>query len=118
MWKFGGFQTNDGRNNSMASYLAVMSEVHVLLVDHDSDCSMSTTKMLEFCSYKGMKYCFHYFFIRHKIKTLSIPTSFLCLILILILLLLLFFLFHNCGINDIKSSPFFFVYICIRRCNI
>ncbi|CAI9757710.1 unnamed protein product [Fraxinus pennsylvanica] len=53
MWKLGGFQPNDGRNvNPMASYREVMSKVHVLLVDHDSDCSISTTKMLELCSYK------------------------------------------------------------------
>ncbi|KAL2516425.1 two-component response regulator ARR2-like [Forsythia ovata] len=36
----------------MASYHAVMRKLHVLLVDHDSDCSISTTKKLELCSYK------------------------------------------------------------------
>ncbi|CAI9757711.1 unnamed protein product [Fraxinus pennsylvanica] len=36
----------------MASYPPTLSEIHVLLVDHDSCFLISTAKMLELCSYK------------------------------------------------------------------
>ncbi|CAI9753728.1 unnamed protein product [Fraxinus pennsylvanica] len=52
MFELGGFWPNGGGNTSSASCHTVQREVHVLLVDHDFECLISTAKMLELCLYK------------------------------------------------------------------
>ncbi|KAL2555023.1 two-component response regulator ARR10-like [Forsythia ovata] len=52
MQELRGFSINEGQRTSNASYLALIHDIHVLLVDHDSEGLISTTKMLELCSYK------------------------------------------------------------------
>ncbi|KAK6148748.1 hypothetical protein DH2020_016273 [Rehmannia glutinosa] len=53
MWELGNLWTEAGKSSSMASsYLSVMPEIHVLLVDHDSDSLINTAKLLESCQYR------------------------------------------------------------------
>lgn len=52
MWEVGNFW-GEGKSTPMSSYLGVMHEIHVLLVDHDADGLMNTSKMLEMCQYRG-----------------------------------------------------------------
>ncbi|KAI3455623.1 hypothetical protein Pfo_012286 [Paulownia fortunei] len=52
MWELGNLWS-EGKSTSMASsYLTVMHEIHVLLVDHDSEGLMNTAKLLEVCQYR------------------------------------------------------------------
>ncbi|KAL6539243.1 hypothetical protein OROGR_011892 [Orobanche gracilis] len=56
MWELGNLWAADARiiNNtaSMASYHTMMHEIHVLLVDHDSEGLINTAKLLEICQYR------------------------------------------------------------------
>ncbi|KZV41863.1 hypothetical protein F511_36595 [Dorcoceras hygrometricum] len=52
MWDFGGVWGNEGISASMASFHGVVHEIHVLVVDHDTESLMNTAKMLEMCSYR------------------------------------------------------------------
>ncbi|KAL9157098.1 hypothetical protein ABFS82_09G123100 [Erythranthe guttata] len=64
MWDLGNLWAEVSKNTSMAagssssmvaspsSYLSVMNEIHVLLVDHDSDGLTHTAKLLESCQYR------------------------------------------------------------------
>lgn len=54
MWDLGNFW-GEGKSTPMSSYLGVMHEIHVLLVDHDADGLLNTSKMLEMCQYRGIK---------------------------------------------------------------
>ncbi|KAK6153565.1 hypothetical protein DH2020_013204 [Rehmannia glutinosa] len=53
MWELGNLWT-DVRNTPMASYHTMMHEIHVLLVDHDSEGLLNTAKLLEICQYRVM----------------------------------------------------------------
>ncbi|KAL6585194.1 hypothetical protein OROMI_004483 [Orobanche minor] len=58
MWELGNLWTHEAGKSSTtpmaasSSYLSVMHEIHVLLVDHDSDSLISTAKLLELCQYR------------------------------------------------------------------
>ncbi|XP_073145088.1 two-component response regulator ORR26-like [Henckelia pumila] len=52
MWDLGGVWGNEGMSTSMASFHAIVHEIHVLVVDHDTESLMNTAKMLEMCSYR------------------------------------------------------------------
>ncbi|KAK6128066.1 hypothetical protein DH2020_038194 [Rehmannia glutinosa] len=51
MWELGNLWA-DVRNTPMASYHTMMHEIHVLLVDHDSEGLLNTAKLLEICQYR------------------------------------------------------------------
>ncbi|KAL6496931.1 hypothetical protein OROGR_028860 [Orobanche gracilis] len=58
MWELGNLWTHEAGKSTASpiatssSYLSVMHEIHVLLVDHDSDSLISTAKLLELCQYR------------------------------------------------------------------
>lgn len=57
MWDLGNLW-GEGSKSSVAppmasSYLAVMHEIHVLLVDHEPESLMTTGRDLECCQYRG-----------------------------------------------------------------
>ncbi|XP_075475767.1 two-component response regulator ARR14-like [Primulina tabacum] len=52
MWDFGGVWGNEGTSIPMASFHAMVHEIHVLVVDHETESLMNTAKMLEMCSYR------------------------------------------------------------------
>ncbi|XP_051135467.1 two-component response regulator ARR2-like [Andrographis paniculata] len=47
-----GFKFGGGPSMASASYISIMSEIHVLLIDHESESLLNAGKMLELCQYR------------------------------------------------------------------